>query len=74
MRAIRSGGGGRKMRGVVVGIVSNINDPDQQGRVKVRLPWLDDQGGQPIETHWARVAGWYAGNSRGTMFIPELGD
>ena len=70
----RSGGGGREMRGVVVGIVSNINDPDKQGRVKVRLPWLDDQGGSPIETHWARVAGWYAGNSRGTMFIPELGD
>ena len=70
----RSGGGGRKMRGVVVGIVSNINDPDQSGRVKVRLPWLDDQGGSPIETHWARVTGFYAGASRGAMFIPELGD
>ena len=71
---MRSGGGGRKMRGVVVGIVSNINDPDQSGRVKVRLPWLDDQGGSPIETHWARVTGFYAGASRGAMFIPELGD
>ena len=70
----RSGGGGRSMRGVIVGIVSNINDPDQKGRVKVRLPWLDDQGGSPIETHWARVTGFYAGASRGAMFIPELGD
>ena len=66
----RAGGGGRKVRGVAVGVVTNINDPLQWGRVKVQLPWLDDQ----VESHWARVTGWYAGNSRGTMYIPEVGD
>ncbi|MEZ4469848.1 MAG: phage baseplate assembly protein V [bacterium] len=69
----RAGGGGRRIRGVAVGVVTNISDPQQWGRVKVRLPWLDGPDAA-IESHWARVAGWYAGNSRGTMFVPEVGD
>lgn len=66
----RSGGGGRRIYGVVVGIVSNIADPEQIGRVKVTFPWMGDG----IESHWARVLGQYAGNSRGMMHIPEIGD
>lgn len=66
----RSGGGARKMRGLAVGLVSNISDPDKLGRVKVKFPWLADD----LESNWARVAGWYAGGSRGTMFVPEVGD
>ena len=66
----RSGAGGRRMRGLAVGLVTNISDPDNLGRVKVRFPWLADD----VESNWARVAGWYAGGSRGTMFIPEVGD
>jgi len=67
---IRAGGGGRRMRGLAVGIVTNITDPEKMGRVKVKFPWLDDT----VESNWARVVGFYAGGSRGTMFIPELGD
>lgn len=67
---IRAGGGGRRMRGLAVGIVTNITDPEKMGRVKVRFPWLDDT----VESNWARIVGWYAGGSRGTMFIPEIGD
>ena len=66
----RAGGGGRRMRGLAVGIVTNISDPESLGRVKVKFPWLDDT----IESNWARVIGWYAGNSRGTMFVPEVND
>jgi hypothetical protein len=55
----RADGGGRKIRDVAVGVVTSIHNPLQWGRVKV-------------ESHWARVIGWYAGNSRGTMFIPEV--
>ena len=65
----RAGGGGRKVRGVAIGVVTNIKTL-QWGRVKVQLPWLDDQ----VESHWAGVTGWYAGNCRGTMYIPEVGD
>ncbi len=67
---IRAGGGGRRMRGLAVGIVTNITDPEKMGRVKVSFPWLDDT----VESNWARIVGWYAGGSRGTMFIPEIGD
>lgn len=66
----RGGAGGRRIYGVVVGIVSNITDPEQIGRVKVEFPWMGDT----IESHWARVTGQYAGSSRGFMHIPELGD
>lgn len=66
----RAGGGGRRMRGLAVGIVTNINDPEKMGRVKVKFPWLDDAA----ESNWARVTGWYAGASRGTMYIPEIDD
>jgi len=56
--------------GVVVGVVSNNQDPDGMHRVKLRFPWLnlDD------ESHWARVAVAMAGNGRGAYFLPEPDD
>lgn len=64
--------GGRNSRGhsVVVGIVTNNQDPEEQGRVKVRFPWLADQ----VESQWARVASPMAGNERGMFFLPEVND
>jgi hypothetical protein len=56
--------------GVVCGVVTNNNDPDQKGRVKVTLPWLSPQ----YETDWARVAHFGAGRKSGGMFTPEVGD
>jgi uncharacterized protein involved in type VI secretion and phage assembly len=56
--------------GAVIGVVSNVNDPDGLGRVKVRYPWLKDDGDSP----WARVVSFMAGPSRGAVFRPELGD
>lgn len=58
------------LAGVAVGIVTNVNDPERQGRVKVRLPWLDDQH----ESDWARVAAPGAGGERGLMLLPEIDD
>jgi len=58
------------LRGVFVGIVTDNNDPDRLGRVKVKLPWLDDQA----ESTWARVATPMAGKGRGIFFLPEVGD
>jgi phage protein D len=55
---------------VVVGIVTNNNDPEQLGRVRVKYPALGDD----TEGWWARVTGPNAGNSRGLMMMPQVGD
>ncbi len=58
--------------GVVIGIVTNINDSGDgaMGRVKVKYPWLDDT----LESNWIRFASPMAGSSRGIMFLPEVND
>jgi uncharacterized protein involved in type VI secretion and phage assembly len=59
-----------KIFGVVVGVVTNNQDPEKMGRVKVRFPWLNETD----ESHWARVATLMAGKDRGTWFLPEVDD
>ena len=62
----------KRLYGVYPAVVSDINDPDGLGRVKVRLPWLPDDGtGYNV---WARIATLMAGNNRGTWFIPDVDD
>ena len=58
------------MPAVVVGIVTNNQDPQGMGRVKVRLPTLSDS----VESNWARIAAPMAGNDRGVYFLPEIDD
>lgn len=67
-----SGLGGR-WYGVFPAVVSDINDPDGQGRVQVRLPWAPDAGNAEYET-WARLATLMGGNNRGSWFIPDVND
>lgn len=50
-------------------IVTNNDDPDKLGRVKVTFPWSESQ-----ETDWTRVVSPYAGAERGFFHIPEIGD
>lgn len=59
-----------KMYGVVIGVVTNNQDPEKLGRVKVRFPWLSKSD----ESHWARVATLMAGPDRGSFFLPEVDD
>ncbi len=57
--------------GLHVGLVTQIqDDPDGDERIMVRLPIVDadDQG------VWARLATTGAGNGRGLVFRPEIGD
>ena len=61
---------GPQLPGVVVGQVTDVNDPDNQFRVKVGFPWLSDD----YESWWARVAAPGAGNGRGMAWLPEVGD
>jgi uncharacterized protein involved in type VI secretion and phage assembly len=60
----------KKIYGVVIGIVTNNNDPDKLGRVKVRFPWLSDTD----ESWWARIAAPMTGKERGVYFLPEVED
>lgn len=64
-------GHGGPYYGVHAGLVVGVDDPDGQGRVKVRLPWA--AGGEGYEA-WARLATVMAGASRGSWFIPDVDD
>jgi uncharacterized protein involved in type VI secretion and phage assembly len=56
-------------RGVAVALVTQNQDPDGLGRVRVRFPWFDD-----TESFWARLATPMAGKDRGLVLIPEVDD
>ena len=57
-------------KGVAVAVVTDNKDPDDLCRVKVRYPWHD----RPRKTYWARLAVPMAGNDRGVVLVPEVGD
>ena len=59
-----------QIHGVVVGIVKDVNDPTQLGRIKVNFPWLSEDN----SSQWARVATFMSGPQRGSWFMPELED
>jgi phage protein D/phage baseplate assembly protein gpV len=61
---------GFTMFGLVVGVVTDNNDPDSAGRVKVRYTGVSGQ----VESPWARVVTLGAGPSRGAVFNPEIND
>jgi phage protein D len=69
---LASGGSGqdRRLNGVVVAQVSDVSDPQGQGRVKVHFPWLSDS----YVSDWARTVQPGAGNHRGAMLVSEVGD
>ncbi len=58
------------IQGLHVGIVTDLEDPEGQGRIMVRVPTImeDDDG------IWSRVSTLDAGNNRGTFILPEIGD
>ena len=58
------------LQGVALGLVTNNQDPEGLGRVKVSYPWRDDSQ----ESYWARLAVLAAGKDRGTLWLPEVGD
>jgi uncharacterized protein involved in type VI secretion and phage assembly len=62
--------GDAKMYGVEVAIVTNVQDPEKQGRVKVCFPRLP---GKP-ESDWVRVTQPAAGAGRGFYWLPEVSD
>ena len=59
-----------RMPGLAEAIVIDNVDPEQIGRVKVKLPTLPDMP----ESYWARLVMPMAGQKRGWMTIPEIDD
>ena len=55
---------------LVVGVVTNNRDPDDMGRVRVQYPAL----GPDAESAWARVLTPSAGNARGMLMLPVVGE
>jgi uncharacterized protein involved in type VI secretion and phage assembly len=68
-----SGGVSGQLYGVYPALVTDIKDPDGQGRVKVSLPWSPDTGSSRYDA-WARLATLMGGNNRGTWFVPDVND
>ena len=63
----------RQVNGVFPAVVIDNVDPDNSGRVKVRLSQTNALG-RPSYEAWARIATLMAGNNRGTWFIPDVND
>ena len=56
--------------GVVPGIVKNLDDPEQLGRLELQFPKLDPT----LRSYWARVSATLAGKDRGAFLMPEIDD
>lgn len=55
---------------LVLGVVTNNQDPNNLGRVRVRYPAL----GPDAEGAWARIATPSAGKERGLLMLPVVGE
>jgi uncharacterized protein involved in type VI secretion and phage assembly len=60
----------KRIPGVVVGIVKDLEDPKGQGRIQVDFPWLPKEQ----RSGWAPLATPLAGKDRGMFFMPEPED
>jgi uncharacterized protein involved in type VI secretion and phage assembly len=61
---------GFALHGLVIGVVTNNQDPAGDGRVKVRYAGIPDN----IDSNWARVLTTSGGKDRGMVFLPEVED
>ena len=59
----------RTWTGVVTAVVTNTDDPNSWGRVKVKFPWMSDEA----ESEWARVSSPGAGPAAGFYAVPDVG-
>ena len=60
-----------RIYGVVNAVVTDVEDPDDMGRVKLRYPWLAEEG---ADSGWAPIARPLAGKDRGFHYLPEVDD
>ncbi|HJR26264.1 MAG TPA: phage baseplate assembly protein V [Acidimicrobiales bacterium] len=62
---------GDRLFGVYPAIVTDLVDPDGQGRIQVSLPWLGQSAGNPVRA-WARLVSPYADDEQGLEILPEV--
>lgn len=58
-----------RINNATIGIVTQVDDPDGHGRVKVSLPSYND-----VETEWLQVVCAGAGANKGQLVLPDIGD
>jgi phage baseplate assembly protein V len=56
--------------GLLIGVVTDREDPAGEGRVRVRYTTFGDQ----LESDWLAIASPMSGKERGFRFCPEIGD
>jgi uncharacterized protein involved in type VI secretion and phage assembly len=61
---------GFEIDGLLAAVVTQVEDPDKMGRVKVKYA----ASGSTVESAWARVVGLGVGKQRGSVFQPEVND
>jgi type VI secretion system secreted protein VgrG len=54
------------------GVVTDNNDPQGLGRIRVQFPWQRFANGE--STPWIRMTNPYAGSGKGMYFLPEIGE
>lgn len=62
----------RHYAGLQIGVVTDLEDPEGEDRIKVYFPTIEDNTGD--SGIWARVCTPDGGNERGVFFRPEIGD
>jgi phage protein D len=67
---LRERAGSTMPAGAVIGIVTDNQDPEGWGRVKVKYPWLSPDHA----SDWARLVSVGGGATRGLEFVPEIDD
>ncbi len=58
------------MTGLYIGVVTRLDDPTGEDRIKVRIPVINKEG----EGTWAKMVRQDAGEHRGMFHLPELED
>lgn len=56
--------------GLMTGTVIDVNDPNNQGRVRLNFPWMSGRS----DSDWTPVAAPMSGGKRGLFVMPEVGD
>lgn len=63
-----------RVQGVVTALVTQLEDEEDVGRIKVKYPWLPKYNDVEVESDWIRIASPMAGAQRGFQFLPEIDD
>jgi uncharacterized protein involved in type VI secretion and phage assembly len=68
---LRPDGGGPRYFGLYPAIVTGVVDPDELGRVEVKLPWLGEDADGDVRA-WATLLTPYADDDQGIQFVPAV--